>query len=72
MEVDRLSAEGEGVSSWKGRALFVPGALPGEQVRLVPRLRLLARRVARKLAPEGSALRALLRRGRTNTPGRAA
>lgn len=38
LEVERLSAEGEGVSSWKGRALFVPGALAGEQVQVVPRL----------------------------------
>lgn len=36
LEVDRLSAEGEGVSTWNGRALFIPGALPGEQVRVVP------------------------------------
>jgi 23S rRNA (uracil1939-C5)-methyltransferase len=34
--VDRLSAEGEGVARWNDRALFVPGALPGERVRLVP------------------------------------
>jgi FkbM family methyltransferase len=45
-------------------------ALLREQVRIVPRLRLLARRVARKLAPEGSALRSLLKRGRHDTPGR--
>ncbi len=36
VEVDRLSADGEGVAAWKGRALFVPGALPGERVRVVP------------------------------------
>ena len=36
VEVDRLSAEGDGVASWNGRALFVPGALPGEAVRVVP------------------------------------
>src|SRR5262249_14460760 len=34
--VERLSADGEGVASWNGRALFVPGALPGEQVRVAP------------------------------------
>jgi len=34
--VERLSAEGEGVAAWNGRALFVPGALPGERVRVVP------------------------------------
>ena len=34
--VERLSADGEGVASWKGRALFVPDALPGEVVRVVP------------------------------------
>lgn len=34
VDVDRLSADGEGVASWKGRALFVPGALPGERVRV--------------------------------------
>jgi 23S rRNA (uracil1939-C5)-methyltransferase len=37
VDVDRLSAEGEGVVAWKGRALFVPGALAGERVRVVPR-----------------------------------
>ena len=37
MEVDRLSADGEGVGTWKGRALFIAGTLPGEQVRVVPR-----------------------------------
>jgi 23S rRNA (uracil1939-C5)-methyltransferase len=36
VEVERLSADGEGVASWKGRALFVPDALPGEAVRVVP------------------------------------
>ena len=36
LEVERLSADGEGIARWKGRALFVPGALPGEQVRVVP------------------------------------
>jgi 23S rRNA (uracil1939-C5)-methyltransferase len=36
--VDRLSAEGEGVVPWRGRALFVPGAVAGERVRVVPRL----------------------------------
>jgi len=34
--VERLSADGEGVASWNGRALFVPGALPGEEVRVAP------------------------------------
>ncbi|MGZ6077161.1 MAG: class I SAM-dependent RNA methyltransferase [Myxococcaceae bacterium] len=36
VDVDRLSADGEGVASWKGRALFVAGALPGERVRVAP------------------------------------
>ena len=36
LEVERLSADGEGVATWNGRALFVPGALPGEAVRIVP------------------------------------
>ncbi len=36
--MDRLSADGEGVAAWNGRALFVPGALPGETVRVVPAL----------------------------------
>ena len=36
VEVDRLSADGEGVAAWNGRALFVAGALPGERVRVVP------------------------------------
>ena len=36
LEVERLSADGEGVATWNGRALFVPGALPGEKVRIVP------------------------------------
>ena len=36
VEVERLSADGEGVASWNGRALFVPDALPGEVVRVVP------------------------------------
>jgi len=34
--VERLSADGEGVAAWNGRALFIPGALPGETVRVVP------------------------------------
>ena len=34
--MERLSADGEGVATWNGRALFVPGALPGEAVRIVP------------------------------------
>ncbi len=36
VDVDRLSADGEGVASWNGRALFVAGALPGERVRVAP------------------------------------
>jgi len=36
VEVERLSADGEGVASWKGRALFIPDALTGEVVRVVP------------------------------------
>src|SRR3974390_353571 len=36
VEVERLSADGEGVASWKGRALFVPDTVPGEAVRVVP------------------------------------
>jgi len=36
VEVERLSADGEGVASWKGRALFIPDALTGEGVRVVP------------------------------------
>lgn len=36
VDVDRLSADGEGVASWNGRALFVQGALPGERVRVAP------------------------------------
>jgi len=36
LEVERLSAEGEGVARWNGRAIFVPGALAGERVRAVP------------------------------------
>ena len=36
LEVDRLSADGEGIARWRDRALFVPGVLPGEQVRVVP------------------------------------
>ncbi len=36
VEVERLSADGEGVGSWNGRALFVPGALAGERVRALP------------------------------------
>ena len=36
VDIDRLSADGEGVASWNGRALFVAGALPGERVRLIP------------------------------------
>ncbi|HEY1333837.1 MAG TPA: TRAM domain-containing protein, partial [Myxococcaceae bacterium] len=36
VEVERLSSDGEGVAAWNGRALFVPGALPGETVRVVP------------------------------------
>ncbi len=34
--MERLSADGEGVASWNGRALFVPDALAGEAVRVVP------------------------------------
>jgi 23S rRNA (uracil1939-C5)-methyltransferase len=36
VEVERLSADGEGVAAWNGRALFVGGALPGERVRVAP------------------------------------
>lgn len=36
LDVQRLSAEGEGVAAWNGRALFVAGALPGERVRVIP------------------------------------
>jgi len=36
VEVDRLSADGEGVAAWNGRALFVSGVLPGERIRVVP------------------------------------
>ena len=36
VDVERLSADGEGVAPWNGRALFVPGALPGERVHVVP------------------------------------
>lgn len=36
--MERLSAEGEGVAPWNGRALFIPGALPGETVRVLPSL----------------------------------
>ena len=36
VEVERLSADGEGVAAWNGRALFVPATLPGETVRVVP------------------------------------
>ena len=34
--MERFSADGEGVASWNSRALFVPGVLPGERVRVVP------------------------------------
>jgi 23S rRNA (uracil1939-C5)-methyltransferase len=36
LEVERLSADGEGVATWNERALFIPGALPGETVRVLP------------------------------------
>jgi len=36
VDVERLSAEGEGVARWKGRGLFIPGALPGERARVAP------------------------------------
>jgi 23S rRNA (uracil1939-C5)-methyltransferase len=36
LEVARLSADGEGVATWNERALFIPGALPGEAVRVLP------------------------------------
>jgi 23S rRNA (uracil1939-C5)-methyltransferase len=36
VEVERLSAEGEGVAAWNGRALFIPDTVPGEAVRVVP------------------------------------
>ena len=38
LDVERLSADGEGVARWNGRALFIAGALPGEVVRVVPSL----------------------------------
>ncbi len=34
--MDRLGLEGEGIASHHGRALFIPGAFPGEQVRVQP------------------------------------
>jgi 23S rRNA (uracil1939-C5)-methyltransferase len=34
--VDRLGLEGEGIASHQGRALFIPGAFPGERVRVRP------------------------------------
>ncbi len=34
MSVDRLGLEGEGIANHAGRALFIPGALPGERVRV--------------------------------------
>lgn len=33
LEIDNLAGGGEGVGRWQGRAVFVPGALPGERVR---------------------------------------
>jgi 23S rRNA (uracil1939-C5)-methyltransferase len=36
LEVERLSADGEGVATWNERALFIPGALSGERVRVLP------------------------------------
>lgn len=32
LEIDALGAEGEGIGRYEGYAVFVPGALPGEQV----------------------------------------
>jgi len=59
LDVDRLSAEGEGVARWNDRALFVPGALAGERVRVVPGVEGQAGKVQRgrlvevlRLAPE--------------------
>jgi len=34
--VERLGSDGEGVATWNGRALFIGGALPTEQVRVLP------------------------------------
>lgn len=34
IEVDALGAQGDGLAAWSGRMLYIPGALPGEKVRV--------------------------------------
>jgi 23S rRNA (uracil1939-C5)-methyltransferase len=34
LTIERLGQLGEGVSSWEGRTVFVPGAFPGDRVRV--------------------------------------
>ncbi|MFP2903566.1 TRAM domain-containing protein, partial [Pyxidicoccus sp. 3LFB2] len=34
LTIERLGQLGEGVASWQGRTVFVPGAFPGDTVRV--------------------------------------
>lgn len=48
LTIERLGQLGEGVASWQGRTVFVPGAFPGDVVRI-------------QLEQQGKVLRGLLR-----------
>ncbi|MFY2561263.1 class I SAM-dependent RNA methyltransferase [Corallococcus terminator] len=48
LTIDRLGQLGEGVASWQGRTVFIPGAFPGDTVRV-------------HLETQGRVLRGLLR-----------
>lgn len=54
--MDRLGLEGEGIATHEGRALFIPGALPGERVlvHLEPASKVFRGRLERVLTPSPS------------------
>ncbi|HZI15212.1 MAG TPA: class I SAM-dependent RNA methyltransferase [Myxococcus sp.] len=57
LTIERLGQLGEGVASWQGRTVFVPGAFPGDTVRV-------------HLEAQGRVLRGLLRQVVTPGPAR--
>jgi 23S rRNA (uracil1939-C5)-methyltransferase len=59
VSVERLGLEGEGIATYQGRALFIPGALPTERVRV-------------RLAASGKVLRGRLQAILTPSPQRRA
>ncbi|MCY1023206.1 class I SAM-dependent RNA methyltransferase [Pyxidicoccus sp. MSG2] len=57
LKIERLGQLGEGVASWQGRTVFIPGAFPGDTVRV-------------HLEVQGRVLRGLLRQVVTPGPDR--